>query len=114
VSQFGYFQDEWAMVLVTEYATGDVFDLMTDHFNTPQYSQSLRLYAAEVLLGLEWMHQRGLLYRDLKPENLLVKTSSSFFFTSGRVANDTHTSVKVGVLGLGPGPGPVRSCAVLR
>jgi len=82
VSQFGYFQDEWAMVLVTEYATGDVFDLMTDHFNTPQYSQSLRLYAAEVLLGLEWMHQRGLLYRDLKPENLLVSDELLFHLWS--------------------------------
>jgi serine/threonine protein kinase len=61
------------MVLVTEFATGDMFDLMTDHFNTPQYSRSLRLYAAQVLLGLEWMHQRGVLYRDLKPENLLVR-----------------------------------------
>ena len=31
-----------------------------------------RFYFAEILLGLEYLHNKNIVYRDIKPENILV------------------------------------------
>ncbi|KAL4282260.1 hypothetical protein GQ457_03G000580 [Hibiscus cannabinus] len=61
--------------IVMEYCSGG--DLHSLRHKQPQKRFSLnsaRFYAAEVLVALEYLHMLGIIYRDLKPENVLVRS----------------------------------------
>lgn len=65
------FQDAAFIYFVLEYVPGGEF---FRHLRTKGClpEAAARFYAAEVLLALDAMHARGIVYRDLKPENLLL------------------------------------------
>jgi len=69
------FQDDACLYLVMDFMPGgDLFQLLLHSTGTrgafdPAVAQ---FYAAEVFLALEFLHHRHYVYRDLKPENVLV------------------------------------------
>lgn len=72
---YASFQDPWALYLVVEDCVGDMFDLF-NRSGLPGIGQ-IKVYTAQVLLGLEYIHSAGYVYRDMKPENLLLRSDGS-------------------------------------
>lgn len=79
VTLYGTFQDSKNLYLVQEYiAGGEVFS----HLRTMQYFDLdvTRFYAAEILLVFQMLQNHNLVYRDLKPENLVFSADGHIKF----------------------------------
>ncbi|KAE8714182.1 Protein kinase PINOID 2 [Hibiscus syriacus] len=60
--------------LVMEYCPGGDLYVARQRQPGKRFSiSSAKFYAAEILLALEYLHMMGVVYRDLKPENVLVR-----------------------------------------
>lgn len=67
------FQTENHIYFVMEYISGG--DLMW-HIQKSRFSaKRAKFYACEVLLALKYLHENGIVYRDLKLDNILLTTS---------------------------------------
>jgi len=72
VNLFSCFQTETHVCFVMEYAAGG--DLMM-HIHADVFSEPRAVfYAACVVLGLQYLHENKIIYRDLKLDNLLLDT----------------------------------------
>jgi serine/threonine protein kinase len=71
VNLLGSFQDAKNLYLVLEYVRGG--EMFTHLRKASRFTDEVaRFYAAEVVLAWEYIHTRNIVYRDLKPENLLI------------------------------------------
>ncbi|KAK8939309.1 Protein kinase G11A [Platanthera guangdongensis] len=71
---YTHFETEKFSCLVMEFCPGgDLHNLRQKQPGKYFHEQAVRFYVAEVLLALEYLHMLGIIYRDLKPENVLVR-----------------------------------------
>lgn len=71
VSLYFAFQDEKKLYLITEFMQGGelFYHLHRERFFSNERTQ---FYAAEIVLALDHLHKNNCIYRDLKPENVLL------------------------------------------
>ncbi|KAL1334469.1 hypothetical protein HN51_063390 [Arachis hypogaea] len=71
---YTHFETEKFSCLVMEICPGgDLHTLRQKQPGKHFPEQAVKFYVAEVLLALEYLHMLGIVYRDLKPENVLVR-----------------------------------------
>ncbi|KAI8006956.1 Serine/threonine-protein kinase AGC1-7 [Camellia lanceoleosa] len=71
---YSYFETEKFYCLVMEFCSGgNLYTLRQKQPNKYFTEEAARFYTSEVLLALEYLHMLGIVYRDLKPENVLVR-----------------------------------------
>ncbi|KAK6142993.1 hypothetical protein DH2020_023341 [Rehmannia glutinosa] len=71
---YTHFETDRFTCLVMEYCPGGDLHTLRQRQPGKHFSEyATRFYAAEVLLALEYLHMLGVVYRDLKPENVLVR-----------------------------------------
>ncbi|KAK6926864.1 Protein kinase domain [Dillenia turbinata] len=79
---YASFQTKTHICLITDYCPGGELFLLLDMQPTKVLKEdAVRFYAAEVVVALEYLHCQGIIYRDLKPENVLLQSSGHVSLT---------------------------------
>ena len=79
---YASFQTKTHICLITDYCPGGELFLLLDRQPTKVLKEdAVRFYAAEVVVALEYLHCQGIIYRDLKPENVLLQSDGHVSLT---------------------------------
>eukprot|EP01117_Protostelium_nocturnum_P008951 TRINITY_DN3213_c0_g1_i1.p1 TRINITY_DN3213_c0_g1~~TRINITY_DN3213_c0_g1_i1.p1 ORF type:complete len:442 (+),score=185.70 TRINITY_DN3213_c0_g1_i1:123-1448(+) len=95
------FQSSDKLYFVMDYINGGelFYHLQKEQRFTPE---RVRYYCAEIVLGIEYLHNSGVIYRDLKPENILLTNEGHIILTDfgiskeGLIADDARTATFCG------------------
>eukprot|EP01136_Pigoraptor_vietnamica_P001844 Opistho-1_new@29007 len=80
VNLFCTFQDDRNLYMLLEYVCGG--ELFSHLRRAGRFGNDMtRFYAAEIVLAIEYLHSQDIIYRDLKPENLLLDTNGHIKIT---------------------------------
>ncbi|KAF9162565.1 hypothetical protein BGX20_001681 [Mortierella sp. AD010] len=80
VNLFTTFQDDRNLYMLLEYVIGG--ELFSHLRKAGRFTNDMtRFYAAEIVLAIEYLHSRDIIYRDLKPENLLLDSKGHIKIT---------------------------------
>ncbi|KAL9228557.1 hypothetical protein vseg_004121 [Gypsophila vaccaria] len=121
---------KWSCLL-TEFCNGGDLHVLRQRQPFKRFEESaVRFYAAEVVVALEYIHMMGIVYRDLKPENVLVRSDGHIMLTDFDLSlkcddqstptpqiitsnQNSHSDNRPNLLGLGPDPTKTTSSCII-
>ncbi|KAH0453155.1 hypothetical protein IEQ34_017479 [Dendrobium chrysotoxum] len=79
---YGCAENDRVTSLLTEFCPGGDLHVLRQRQPGKRFDEhAVRFYAAEVVVALEYIHMLGIIYRDLKPENVLVRSDGHIMLT---------------------------------
>lgn len=97
ITMYNAFQNEKKLFFVLEYCPGgELFGLLSK--KTKLSEEQTKFYAAQIVLALEYLHNKDIIYRDLKPENVLIDETgylrlTDFGLSKMKVQNNDAMSI---------------------
>ncbi|CAD8112640.1 unnamed protein product [Paramecium sonneborni] len=83
------FQTENKLYMILDYCPGgDLEQLMNERGKLPE--KAAKAYACEILLALETLHQNCIVYRDLKPSNVVIDKDGHALLTDFGLAKELN------------------------
>lgn len=74
------FQTESKLHIILDYVSGG--ELFTHLYNKEHFTEDeVRIYIAEIIVALEQLHKLGIIYRDIKLENILIDSEGHIVLT---------------------------------
>ncbi|KAL0537877.1 hypothetical protein IC582_026868 [Cucumis melo] len=70
------------LCLLTEFCPGGDLHVLRQRQPNKRFDElAVRFYASEIVVAIEYLHMMGIVYRDLKPENVLVRSDGHIMLT---------------------------------
>ncbi|OHT01344.1 AGC family protein kinase [Tritrichomonas foetus] len=91
VSLFYAFQTKSKFYLVLEYVPGGALFFRMQQNKNGLPIDDVKLYTAEIALSLKHLHSLGIIYRDLKPENVLLDANGHVKLTDFGLSKVLHS-----------------------
>lgn len=90
------FQSKKFLYMVMEYMKGGDFSSLLETVGAFD-EETAKFYIAQIVLALEYLHAKGVIHRDLKPDNILIDGEGRIKLTDFGLSEDGLMKVKATV-----------------